>query len=349
MQTLRQGNILDADVEALVNTVNTVGVMGKGIALQFKKAYKENFTAYAKACQNGEVEIGKMFVFDRGELLKPKFIINFPTKRHWREKSKLDYIESGLEDLVRVIDNLQITSVAIPPLGCGNGGLDWKKVQPLIESAFAKIPQVNAIIFEPAPFDPDQIRVTSPKPKLNPNRASLLKLIDEYLSLGNITLSKLEIQKLLYFLQVCGQPLRLKFVKHKFGPYDQAVEHVLDDLDQHYIIGFGDRSTATRIRLKKGVVEEVNAMLATDAETQERLSKVLELIEGFETSFGIELLATVHWVITQEAVENDEEAFNAVQKWNARKQKLFPREHVVFAAHHLREKGFDQLSIQTAK
>ena len=222
MLTLRRGNIMEAEAEALVNTVNTVGVMGKGIALQFKKAYPENYAAYTKACKKGEVEVGKMFVLDRGELNKPKFIINFPTKRHWREKSKLEYIERGLEDLVRVMENLRITSIAIPPLGCGNGGLNWEDVRPLIIDALNAAPKVSTTIFEPAPFDPDQIKVTGPKPRLTANRASLLKLIDEYVSLGNLTLGKLEIQKLLYFLQACGQPLTLRFVKHQFGPYDQA-------------------------------------------------------------------------------------------------------------------------------
>ena len=344
MPTLSRGNILKADSEALVNTVNTVGVMGKGIALQFKKAYPQNYVAYTKACKNGDVEVGRMFVFDRGELNEPKFIINFPTKRHWREKSKLEYVQSGLKDLVRIIKDLNIASIAIPPLGCGNGGLDWEEVRPLIIGALQEIPEVDATIFEPAPFDPDQIKVAGPKPRLTANRASLLKLIDEYLSLGNFTLSKLEIQKLLYFLQACGQPLTLRFVKHQFGPYDQAIEHVLDDLDQHYIVGFGDRSSQSRIRLKEGAMEEAEGVLASDEETQQRLRKVLQLIEGFETSFGIELLATVHWVITQEAVQSDDEIFEAVQKWNSRKQKLFQKEHVTSAAQHLRESGFDRLT-----
>ena len=348
MPILRQGNILEAETEALVNTVNTVGVMGKGIALQFKKAFPDNYKAYVKSCKEDSVQVGRMFAFDRGELSKPKFIINFPTKRHWREKSKLKYIEDGLKDLIEVIKNLGISSIAIPPLGCGNGGLDWKVVRPMIFTALEEVPEVNALIFEPAPFDSDQIRVKGPKPRLTSNRASLLKLVDEYLSLGNFTLGKLEIQKLLYFLQASGQPLTLRFIKHHFGPYDQAVEHVLDDLDQHYIIGFGDRSSRSRIRLKMGALEEAEATLSSDEETQERLRKVLQLIEGFETSYGIELLATVHWIITQEAAQDDDAIFEAVQKWNDRKQKLFEKEHVVFAAQHLREYGFDQLRIQVS-
>ena len=346
MPTLLHGNILEAEAEALVNTVNTVGVMGKGIALQFKKAFPENYRAYVKSCKEEDVQVGRMFTFDRGELSQPKFIINFPTKRHWREKSKLEYVEEGLKDLIDVVKDLGIGSIAIPPLGCGNGGLDWEVVRPMIFTALEEVPEVNAIIFEPAPFDSDQIKVEGPKPRLTPNRASLLKLVSEYLSLGNFTLGKLEIQKLLYFLQVSGQPLTLKFIKHHFGPYDQAVEHVLDALDQHYIVGFGDRSSRSRIRLKTGALEEAEATLSSDKETQERLEKVLQLIEGFETSYGIELLATVHWIITQEAAQNDDEIFEAVQSWSDRKRELFEREHVVFAAQHLREYGFDQLRTQ---
>ena len=127
----------------------------------------------------------------------------------------------------------------------------------------------------------------------------------------------------------------------------RQVEHVLNALDQHYIVGFGDRSTQSRIRLKEGATEEAETVLASDEETRERLQKVLQLIEGFETSFGIELLATVHWVITQEAVNNDDEVFEAVQKWNTRKQKLFQKEHVVVAAQHLRENEFDQFLTHT--
>src|SRR5690349_8544281 len=121
----KAGDLLRADVEALVNTVNTVGIMGKGVALQFRQAYPDNYAAYRKACTHGEVQIGKMFVFATGYLTNPRLIINFPTKRDWRSKSRLEDIEAGLIDLVAVVRSERITSIAIPPLGCGNGGLQW--------------------------------------------------------------------------------------------------------------------------------------------------------------------------------------------------------------------------------
>src|SRR5579884_1817745 len=130
---LVKGDLLSQNVDAVVNTVNTVGVMGKGVALQFKRRWPENFRAYERASKQGDVQIGKMFIYDAGRLLTPRYIINFPTKVHWRSPSKLEYIREGLEDLVSQIRRLNIESIAMPPLGCGNGGLDWEDVRPLIE------------------------------------------------------------------------------------------------------------------------------------------------------------------------------------------------------------------------
>jgi len=144
-----RGNLLEADVEAIVNAVNTVGVMGKGIALQFKQAWPENFKAYAKACKLGEVVPGHMFIFELDGLVNPRFIINFPTKRHWRQRSRLDDIEYGLAALVDEIRRRDIHSVAVPPLGCGNGGLDWAVVRLMIEQAFSTLPDVHVLLYEP--------------------------------------------------------------------------------------------------------------------------------------------------------------------------------------------------------
>lgn len=149
MITYRQGNLIEADVEAVVNTVNTVGAMGRGIALMFKERYPDNFRAYAAACRAGEVQIGRMFVTATSELSGPRWIINFPTKQHWRHPSRPEWIEAGLNDLVRVVREKGIRSLALPPLGCGNGGLDWRDVRPLIEEALAGLPEVEIVAFEP--------------------------------------------------------------------------------------------------------------------------------------------------------------------------------------------------------
>jgi O-acetyl-ADP-ribose deacetylase (regulator of RNase III) len=124
---------------ALVNTVNTEGVMGKGVALQFRRAYPENYEAYRAACARGEVKIGRMFVYDTGRLGRPRWIINFPTKRHWRSKSSVEDIEAGLADLRDVMPQLEIKSVALPALGAGLGGLRWDDVQPRIEAALGDL------------------------------------------------------------------------------------------------------------------------------------------------------------------------------------------------------------------
>jgi O-acetyl-ADP-ribose deacetylase (regulator of RNase III) len=143
------GNLLDSDAEALVNTVNTVGVMGKGIALMFKEAFPENFRAYAEACKAGGVEVGHMFVTERNGAMGPRWIINFPTKKHWIHPSKMSWITDGLEDLKRVIDEKRIRSIAIPRLGSGNGGLDWGDVRQAIERALEGIEGVDVIVYEP--------------------------------------------------------------------------------------------------------------------------------------------------------------------------------------------------------
>src|SRR5712692_2790483 len=137
-----EGDLLGTDAEALVNTVNTVGVMGKGIALQFKQAFPDNYSAYEAACKREEVQLGKMFVFRRGTT-NPRIIINFPTKKHWKGKSKIEDIQSGLKALIEVVKKERIQSIAVPPLGCGNGGLDWTDVKPIIEQAFSKMPDVK--------------------------------------------------------------------------------------------------------------------------------------------------------------------------------------------------------------
>jgi len=145
------GDILAEDAEALVNTVNCVGVMGRGVALQFKKAFPENFRAYARACQGGEVKLGAMFVFETGTLTNPRTIINFPTKRHWRGNSRIEAVEAGLKDLVCVVNARGIRSMAVPPLGCGLGGLDWKIVRPRIEEALGSLNSLEVVVFEPRP------------------------------------------------------------------------------------------------------------------------------------------------------------------------------------------------------
>ena len=149
MIEIATGDLLDASVEALVNTVNTVGVMGKGLALQFKRRFPRSFAIYEAACKRSEVEVGRMLVVPTERPGNPRFIVNFPTKKHWRNPSELDYVRAGLRALMREIRERQIRSIAVPPLGCGNGGLRWSDVEPLIHEAFATVPEVTALVFPP--------------------------------------------------------------------------------------------------------------------------------------------------------------------------------------------------------
>jgi O-acetyl-ADP-ribose deacetylase (regulator of RNase III) len=158
------GNLLTADVEALVNTVNTVGVMGKGIALQFKRVYPANFRVYRDACATGKVRMGQVWTFDNAVLGPRRYILNFPTKEHWRSSSRLEDVAAGLESLIDAVNERGITSLAIPALGCGNGGLQWSDVRPLIERACARMPDVRILIFAPegAPAPASTPNATTP-------------------------------------------------------------------------------------------------------------------------------------------------------------------------------------------
>lgn len=337
MIILKQGNLLTDEVEALVNTVNCVGVMGKGIALQFKQAYPEMFTEYQKACRKDEVRPGKMHVVETKSLFNPKFIINFPTKRHWKNRSRMKDIESGLVDLINVVKRLEIKSIAVPPLGCGNGGLKWSDVRPKIELAFEQIPNVEVHLYEPAGSPkPDKIKIGTNRPKLTRARALFLMLMNDY-SIPGYTLSLLEIQKLAYFLQTVGEPLRLGFEKGKFGPYADNLNHVLKRLDGHYIRGFGDRSRDAEIYLIKDAANQAEKFLRDDQEAFEHLEKVRDIIQGYETPYGLELLSTVHWLVNSkpEIKDDVQKIVEEVHNWNERKRKIFKEKHIEKAWNHL--------------
>ncbi len=337
-----RGNILEADAEALVNTVNCVGVMGKGIALQFKQAYPDNFRRYQKACKAEEVQPGRMFVWPTGLMVNPKYVINFPTKRHWRGKSRLDDVEAGLGALIEEVRRLKIESIAIPPLGCGLGGLDWADVGPRITAAFAVMPEIRVLLFAPAGAPKvEAMPVATETPKMTRARALFVKLIEKYCVPG-YRLSLLEIQKLAYFLQEAGEPLRLNFVKHNYGPYAENLNHVLQRIEGHFIRGYGDRSKGAKIRLLPTATQEAEAFLAADAEAESRLDRIGRLIDGFETPYGMELLATVHWVAKNaaEIARDDEMIIKGVQDWSQRKKARFQPDHVCKAAKRLRDQNW---------
>ena len=336
MITFTQGNLLEARAEALVNTVNTVGVMGKGIALMFKERFADNFRRYAAACKAKEVCTGKMFVTEVRELDGPRWIVNFPTKQHWRGDSNMECITEGLQDLRRFLIDNKVKSIAIPPLGAGNGGLDWAEVRPHIEEALAGL-DTDIIVFEPTQKYQNVAKRTGVE-KLTPTRALIAELVRRYWVLG-MECSLLEIQKLAWFLERSIErasltPLDLRFVPHKYGPYADRLRHLLEGLDGSYlhcdkrigdadpldVIWFDDgRKTFVQTYLKSEAKDYVPALEATAA-----------LIDGFESPYGMELLATVDWLLSQEGIAPTVPAVReGLHHWGggpgaaARKERLF--------------------------
>ena len=347
---LTHGDLLKQDdVDAIVNTVNCVGVMGKGIALQFKNKWPDNFAQYQAACKAGKVRPGTMNVFDAGAYAQPHFIINFPTKDHWRGNSKLSFIQDGLKDLVAQVRALDIRSIAIPPLGCGNGGLDWADVKPMIEVAFSALPGVDVRLFEPgdAP-SAKSMEVRTSRPKMTIGRAAILKSIDTYRDL-NYGLTKIEVQKLGYFLQAAGQDLGLQFEKHLYGPYSEQLRHALNRMEGHFIVGMGDGSVDSEIEPAPDALREADEFLAAngDAEIDVRLARLQTLIDGFQSPYGMELLATVHWVAEHEAgVSSPEAALRAIGEWNLRKKRIMQAAHVQAAWDRLKDAAWMSTTAQ---
>lgn len=337
MIAFKTGDILRTDAEALVNTVNCVGIMGRGVALQFKNEFPANFKAYAAACERDEVQPGRMFVFETRTLTNPKYIINFPTKRHWRGKSRMEDVESGLQSLAEEIRVRGIKSIAIPPLGSGLGGLDWADVRPRVIEALRGFNDLQVTIFEPN-SEPPKTKSRA-VPTMSPGRAALVALMHRYLGgLMDPFVTLLEVHKLMYFMQEAGEPLRLKYEKAPYGPYAENLRHVLHAVEGHLISGYadgGDRPDK-QLELVPGAIVDAERFLKGTPDTVAKLDRVGKLVEGFETPFGLELLATVHWVSMREGAMSADDAVERVYAWNGRKKRFSPRQ-IGIAYHMLRK------------
>ncbi|MBS0188951.1 MAG: macro domain-containing protein [Planctomycetes bacterium] len=348
-----QGNLFDARAEAIVNTVNTVGVMGKGIALMFKDKFPENFKAYEKACKADEVRVGRMFVTQSPNLSGPRWIINFPTKKHWRNPSKIEWIQDGLVDLRRVILQHAIRSIAIPPLGSGNGGLEWVEVRPLIEAALADVPDVDVVVYEPTAKYQNVAKGKGVE-KLTPARALIAEMIRRYELLG-LECSILEVQKLAWVLtrvlmqQRIADPLKLTFIADRYGPYAEALRHVLNALDGSFLHcdkRVADASPLDAIHFDSEWRERlVNYLNSSDgAPYVEAINATDSLIDGFQSPLGMEALATVDWLLTREKADPTIAGIRAgLAKWPAgedaaqRKQRLFTDKLLTAAIDRLRQ------------
>lgn len=355
MLRFTQGNLLDARVDALVNTVNTVGIMGKGIALMFKERFAPNFAAYEAACKADEVQIGRMFVQPSMELDGPQWIINFPTKKHWRHPSKLEWIESGLDDLKRVIRDKEIRSIALPPLGCGNGGLEWSVVRPAIEAILGNLSDVDVIVFEPTSKYQNVAKRTGVE-KLTLARALIAEMVRRYWVLG-IECTLIETQKLAWCLGRTIQrfrlrdPLKLRFQADRYGPYAHQLTKLLEALDGSYLHcekRLTDASPFDTIWFEESKRETVEAYLRT-GEARDyvpALDATDELIDGFQSPLGMEVLATVDWLMEfGQATATVSGIRDSLNRWPAgsdaarRKQQVFTDRLIGAALERLQAKG----------
>lgn len=347
-----KGNLLESSAQALVNTVNTVGVMGKGIALQFKEVFPNNFKLYAEACKKKELKPGMLLVVKENTLQGERIIINFPTKTAWQFKSKYEYVEEGLKELVKVIRHYNITSIAIPPLGCGNGGLKWEIVRPMMEKYLGDITGVEIQVFEPNEAVKELLKQQDVKGevKLTPARAMLLYAMFFYEGLGE-TSSLFVANKLAYFLQRLGEKSlsKLNFEANHYGPYSVQVEHVLHALNGKYLKGLEQMNAKPfePLELQYSTFDEIKAYIDKEltSEHKQRLKNLTNLISGFQSALSLEILASVDFVRKENPGLKREEVIHAVQSWSDRKRKLFQEKYIATAISHLNDYSQHELAL----
>jgi O-acetyl-ADP-ribose deacetylase (regulator of RNase III) len=322
----RTGNLLDSEAEALVNTVNTVGVMGKGIALQFKNMFPNNFKQYANACKEKEVMIGKLLVTEEETLLRgKKIIINFPTKTNWRLPSEYNYIDAGMAELVKLIKAKNIKSIAIPPLGSGNGGLDWNKVKAIIEKDLSDL-ACDIYIYQPSSNIQEVMK--KERVKLTPARAMLLSVLYDLVKNGEFA-SEFAAEKIAYFLQRfgAGESFKLEYHPNFYGPYSGKVKHVLYYLNGSYIMGYSskDKKPFEELGLIPDGEIDVNEYLQQpeNAAYKEVIEKTKKFLTGFYSQFGLELLSTIDFIQQEKGVSSIDAITRELENWSDRKKTLF--------------------------
>ncbi len=341
-----KGNLLESHTQALVNTVNTVGVMGKGIALQFKEAFPNNYKIYAAACKRKALQPGKLLVVKEQTLEGEKIIINFPTKTEWYLKSKYEYIEEGLKELAKVIEGYNIKSIAVPPLGCGNGGLKWDKVKALMEKYLGNISTTEILIYEPSEAVKEILKKqeTNKEIKLTPARAMLLYAMYYYESTGE-TCSLFVANKLAYFLQRLGEKSmnKMKFQASHYGPYAVQVEHMLHSINGKYLKGLEQMNAKPfePLELQYDKAKEVSEYIRKDLtdEHKMRIKNLVSLIDGFQSALSLEILATVDFIKKDSPGINQEDIMKAISNWSDRKRKLFRDKYISIAINHLNNYG----------
>ena len=318
------GNILDSKAQALVNTVNTVGVMGKGIALQFKKAFPNNFKEYHTAYKKDELEIGKLLVtVDRNVSSGEKIIINFPTKKDWRKPSEYEYVEQGLKDLLRIIDQYKLKSVAIPPLGAGNGGLKWEKVKGIINKYLQNI-DTEIIIYEPANLIKEKLK--KERIKLTNARALLLYVLYDLVRNGEYV-SEFSSEKVAYFLQRFGAKkyFKLSFPPSFYGPYSGKVRFVLNALNGSYLMGYSDmnKKPFEPLTLIADGYDGVKEYIDSNPELKGIAQRTITFLNGFYSDFALELLSSIDFIAQEQKSSDKGIISQKLEEWSSRKRTLF--------------------------
>ncbi len=318
------GNILESNAVALINTVNTVGVMGKGIALQFKKAYHNNYKAYVEACKKNEIEIGKLFIVKDSNLSSgEKYIVNFPTKKDWRKPSEYSFIDAGLDDLIRVLKEYNIKSIAIPPLGAGNGGLEWEKVKKIIEHKLSNL-DVEIIVFEPTQHIKEQLK--KERVKLTDARALLLYVLYDLVKNGEYV-SEFSSEKICYFLQRFGarKYFNLDFKPNFYGPYSGKVRFLLNVLNGSYIMGYSDmnKKPFEPLTLVSDGYDVVKTHIESNSELYSIAKKAIDFLTGFYSDFALELLSSIDFITTNLNSFDKEIISKQLENWSDRKRSLF--------------------------
>lgn len=329
------GNILESTSKALVNTVNCEGYMGKGIAYQFKLKFPKNNDVYVDACRKGEFRPGDILVHSESD----KIIVNFPTKDTWRRKSEYDYITSGLKRLVEVIKEQDIKSISIPPLGCGNGGLDWERVKQLLVEYMTPISDdCEVTIYEPFQGS-GNFRKQKPKsaPKINTSHLMLMML-----KLKLKRFNKLRIQKAAYLINVFSGQDYFKFSKNHFGPHAYSVDILSRDIKEfqsHHNITTGE---ALERSLQTLVSEKTLTKLDNFIPF---LEKSADVVNSFDDDRQLELFSTVIYLLQNHRELSVEQLIDEVHEWNEHKKKTFDDYVIKDMAEELEKLGIIRRSL----
>lgn len=320
MITFLTGNILESPADCLINTVNCEGFMGKGLAYQFKNMFPETNKSYIKSCKNHELHPGKLHThFENGKL-----IINFPTKDKWREKSKLEFIINGMKALIRLIKEKNIESIAIPPLGSGNGGLNWEEVKDIIVKDISSLSEnVNIYIYEPSLSYKSIIKKA---PKLTLSHLILMSIKKDLTSF-----SKLRLQKVAFFINLFTNQNYFKFEAHHYGPYSYVIDILSRDIkeyqDYHKFTTEKALNYAQQTLISKKTEKELSNFMYA-------IKKATELINSYSNE-KIELLSTICFILLNNSNISKEKIVIKIHQWSDLKKIKFSEEDIIIGINDL--------------